>query len=235
MTDINDFMGMAEEPLGVKRAGRRKSVKRKADKAIFACTVCKKIHAPTRERNLRCTGCHAPLLQSIESVSTIQKEIKRHSLFPDIVAELKAKLITIKTMKKEHAQILESHTIMAQVQFKATKAKVLKCIRDRALVFHITVPVGVTRQYPDGFKGDIEVPIERAADFEQKCKKLDLRYYLKATKREIEVMEDMRQLMIEQIDSDDQKRLRKVVKDNQYRKNQGYLKAPKTTVKERKK
>lgn len=200
MPDIDDFMDMAEEPTGVKRAGRRKSVKRKADKAMFACTVCKKIHAPTRERNLRCKNCNAPLLQSFENISTIQKEIKRNYLFPDIVAELKAKVKSIRTMKKEYAQILESHTIMAQVQFKGTEAKVIKYRRDRALVFNVLVPAGVTKQYPNGFKGDVEVPIERAADFEKKCKRLELRYYLKATKREIEVMEDMRQLMMEKGD-----------------------------------
>ena len=198
MTDVDDFMNMAEDT-PVKRAGRRKSTsfKRKADPALFACTVCKKIHAPTRERNLRCTGCGAALLESLDKVSVIRAEIKRNSLFPDIVAELRVKLKMVKAMKAEHTQILESHLITAQLQFKSTSNNVIRRKIDRALIFNVMIPAGVTVQYPDGFKGDIEVPIEQAAAFEKKCKKLELRYYLKATKREIDVMEDIRQHMID--------------------------------------
>ena len=156
--EIDDFQNLAEGPANV--CLRRGSFGVKTA-AIYVCTRCGKVAAPKFDRNLRCDRCTTPLIKSMESVIQVQRQIKENYMLPDMVAELRQKVKDIRSMKSEYADT-KGLPWRKQPEFKErpnhSGSVKVDMVGPSTLVYTITIRP--CSQYPDGFKGDIEIPIE---------------------------------------------------------------------------
>lgn len=196
MSDFDDFMALDENVPTVKAYKPRTSKKQ-----TFVCMVCRRVQKPTSERNIRCEHCNTPILKSLEKISTIQKDIKRYYLYPETLQKLKALLQETRELKKAYYVALEAAAYNRKMAEEAPKPK-SQPQQPKVLVFHMVIYAGEVAMYPNGFTGNIEVPQDMSFAFIKKCKKLiekkKMTLRLVGTVQERAVMEDIRQLMMEQ-------------------------------------
>jgi len=183
------------EAFYIKQAMARREAQKDTSREIYCCTICKRVQAPTEERNIRCKFCKAPLLQSLERITDLRRTVKRHYKDPKAIEYIQKKIILIRSLRAQYAEVnkfgrKEKSNYVSRKKEQRTVEEIMKKMKEVKMVFKVIDPEGQVYKLQLDNKKDIEAMYNQAGKIRGKVE-------YQGTVREVAVMESIRKVIID--------------------------------------